>query len=111
MVYLLIAIAVEVAATSVLPSTNGFRVPLPTAFVITGYVTAFVLLSQAVRTMPVSTAYAMWSGIGTAAVAFIGFTVLGEEASVGRIAGIALVIAGIILLQAGEVPEGTASGR
>lgn len=99
--FLLVAIAVEVVATSLLPSTNGFRVLLPTMVVVAGYVSAFVLLSQAVKTIPVSTAYAMWSGVGTAAVALIGFTVLGEQASVARVVGIVLVIAGIVLLQSG----------
>lgn len=105
MIYLLIAITTEVIATSILPSTNGFRVPHLTAIVVAGYVAAFVLLSQAVRTMPVSTAYAMWSGIGTAAVALIGFTILGEEATPARVAGIAAIIAGVILLQAGHPAE------
>ena len=105
MIYLLIAIACEIVATSLLPSTNGFRVPTPTAVVVTGYIAAFALLSQAVRTVPVSTAYAMWSGIGTAIVAFIGFTILGEEASLARVAGIVFIIAGVILLNAGTAAE------
>ncbi|MGH8998805.1 MAG: SMR family transporter, partial [Acidimicrobiia bacterium] len=103
-----LVIAVEVVATSLLPSTDGFRVPLPSVVVISGYVAAFALFAQAVKTMPVSTAYAMWSGIGTAAVALIGFTVLGEQATVWRVLGIVLVSAGLVLLQAGgHSPQGT----
>jgi small multidrug resistance pump len=55
----------------------------------------------AVRQVPVGVAYAMWSGIGTAAIVAIGVVFLGESLSVGKVAGVALVIGGVVLLNVG----------
>lgn len=99
--FLLLAIAAEVAATSLLKSSEGFTRLWPTAGVLLGYGVAFVLLSQAVKTVPIGVAYAMWSGIGTAAIVAIGALFLGEPLSVSKVAGIALVIAGVVVLNLG----------
>ncbi|MBB3677284.1 DMT family transporter [Modestobacter versicolor] len=103
MAYLLLAcaIATEVAATSLLPRTAGFTVLLPSLAVVAGYALSFVLLSQVVKTVPVAVAYAIWSAAGTAAVAAIGATFLGQPLSPWQVAGLALVITGVVLLQLG----------
>ncbi|MGY2080587.1 DMT family transporter [Modestobacter sp. SYSU DS0657] len=103
MAYLLLAcaIAAEVAATSLLPRTAGFTVPLPTVAVLAGYALSFVLLAQVVRTVPVAVAYAIWSGAGTAAVAAIGATLLGQPLSGWQVAGLVLVVVGVVLLNLG----------
>ena len=75
---LLAAIATEVAATAALPRTQGFKDPLWSVVVIGGYAASIWLLALVVRHMPVSTAYAIWSGLGTAAVAVIGAAVAGR---------------------------------
>nr|WP_281372121.1 multidrug efflux SMR transporter [Modestobacter versicolor] len=95
------AIATEVAATSLLPRTAGFTVLLPSLAVVAGYALSFVLLSQVVKTVPVAVAYAIWSAAGTAAVAAIGATFLGQPLSPWQVAGLALVITGVVLLQLG----------
>ena len=69
---LVVAILTEVAATAALPRTHGFRDPIWTAAVLGGYALSIWLLAIVVRTMPVSVAYALWSGIGTAAIALVG---------------------------------------
>ncbi|MFJ5925303.1 DMT family transporter [Kitasatospora sp. NPDC092948] len=100
MPYLLLALAIacEVCATSLLKLTDGFSRLWPSLAVGAGYVLSFYLLGRALKHIPVSVAYAVWSGAGTAAVAAIGATFFGE--SLGRLqwCGIALVIAGVVLL-------------
>ncbi|WP_327009264.1 multidrug efflux SMR transporter [Dactylosporangium sp. NBC_01737] len=100
-VFLLLAIAAEVVATSLLKSSEGFTRLWPTLGVLLGYGVAFVLLSQAVKSVPIGVAYAMWSGIGTAAIVAIAALFLGEPLSVSKVAGIALVIAGVVVLNLG----------
>ena len=75
---LLLAIAAEVGSTSVLSRADGFRDPLWTSVVLGGYAFSIWLLAIVVRVMPISTAYAVWSGLGTAAIAVIGALWLGK---------------------------------
>jgi small multidrug resistance pump len=95
---LLVAIALEVAATSALPRTEGFRDLGWSAFVIAGYAASIWLLAVVVEKMAVSTAYAIWSGLGTASVAVIGALWLGESADPVKIAAIAMIVVGVVLL-------------
>ncbi len=95
-VLLLLAIAAEVAATSLLPRTQGFTSAGWTVTVLLGYAASIALLAVVVRTMPVSVAYAVWSGLGTAAVAVIGVTVLGESMSWGKALALAFIVLGVV---------------
>ncbi len=95
---LLGAIASEVIATSSLKASQGFTRPVFTAVMVVGYLTAFYLLGIALRTIPVGVAYAIWSGLGTAIVALIGWLAFREALSTPQIAGIVLVVAGVLLL-------------
>lgn len=96
--FLLAAIACEVVATSLLKSTQGFTRLWPTVGCLTGYAVAFALLSQAVKQVPVGVAYAMWSGLGTAAIVAIGVVFLDEPMSATKLLGVALIISGVVLL-------------
>ena len=95
---LLVAIAIEVVATALLPKADGFTDPTWSAIVVAGYVVSIWLLTLVVRDMPVSIAYAVWSGLGTAAITVVGWLLLGENLDVLKVSGIALVIAGVVLL-------------
>ena len=95
---LLLAIATEVAATASLPRADGFRNPLWTAAVLGGYAVSIWLLALVVRTMPVSVAYAIWSGIGTAAIAVIGVIYLGERLDLLKATAIAMIVVGVVVL-------------
>jgi small multidrug resistance pump len=95
---LLIAITVEVAATSALGRTNGFRRPGWTSLVLAGYAISIGLLALVVRQIPVSVAYAVWSGLGTAAIAIVGATFLGESMTLAKGTAIAMIAAGVVLL-------------
>ena len=95
---LVAAIAVEVAATAALPRTHGFRDPWWTVAVLLGYAFSIWLLALVVRHMSVSVVYAVWSGLGTAGIALVGALFLGERLDLTRATAIALIIAGVVLL-------------
>ena len=86
------------AATSALPRTEGFRDPVWSALVIGGYAVSIWLLAIVVEHMPVSTAYAVWSGLGTAAVAVIGALWLGESWDPVKVAALAMIVLGVVVL-------------
>jgi small multidrug resistance pump len=95
-VLLALAIAAEVAATVALRSTYGYSRPLPLLIVVLGYGAAFFLLGLVLRSIPVSVAYAVWSAVGTAAIAVIGMAILGEPVTALKVGSIALIIAGVV---------------
>jgi small multidrug resistance pump len=96
--YLFAAIAAEVFATSTIKSTDGFTRLWPTLACAAGYIISFVALAQAVKGVQVGIAYAIWSGLGTAAIVAIGATFLGEPITVTKVTGMALIIAGVVTL-------------
>ncbi|MEV0268197.1 multidrug efflux SMR transporter [Hamadaea sp. NPDC050747] len=100
-VFLLGAIAAEVVATSLLKATEGFSKLWPTVAVMVGYILAFIALSQVVKSVPVGVAYAVWSGLGTAAIVAIGAVFLGEPITVVKVLGIGLIVAGVVILNVG----------
>ncbi|MFL6157505.1 MAG: DMT family transporter [Marmoricola sp.] len=95
-VLLAVAIGVEVAATALLPKAQGFSDPIWSAVVVAGYGLSIWLLALVVRSMPVSVAYAVWAGVGTAVVAVIGVAFLGESMSWVKAGSLALIIAGVV---------------
>ncbi|MFI6206743.1 DMT family transporter [Streptomyces sp. NPDC051041] len=101
--YLLLAgaIAAEVAGTTAMKYSDGFRRLWPSLLTLAGYLVSFTLLAQTLRTVSVGTAYAIWSGVGTAAIATIGIVFLGEGMTLAKAAGIALIIIGVVVLNLG----------
>ncbi|MFD5076824.1 DMT family transporter [Streptomyces sp. NPDC058274] len=95
------AIAAEVAATTAMKYSEGFSRLWPSLVTLLGYVVAFALLAQTLKTVSVGTAYAIWAGVGTAAIAAIGMVFLGEGLTAAKLAGIALIIGGVVLLNLG----------
>ncbi|MFF6792457.1 DMT family transporter [Streptomyces filamentosus] len=95
------AIAAEIIATTSMKYSEGFSKLWPSVVTGAGYLIAFALLARALKTLQVGTAYAIWSGIGTAAVAGIGVLFLGETLSLAKVAGIVLIIAGVVVLNLG----------
>ena len=98
MILLLLAIGTEVGATAALPRTDSFSNPLWTAVVLGGYAVSIWLLAVVVKTMPVSVAYAVWAGLGTAAIAVIGVIALGESWDLTKAAALTLIIVGVVVL-------------
>ncbi|GGW85585.1 hypothetical protein GCM10010383_13370 [Streptomyces lomondensis] len=101
--YLLLAgaIAAEVGATTAMKYSDGFSRLGPSLLTLLGYLVSFGLLAQTLKTVSVGTAYAIWAGAGTAAIATIGIVFLGEGMTVAKAAGIALIIAGVVVLNLG----------
>lgn len=95
---LALAISTEIVATTSLKYTEGFTRPIPSVITAIGYASAFWFLSLALKDIPVSTAYAIWSGVGTATIAVIGIAFLGEPGGLLKTLGIALIIAGVVVL-------------
>lgn len=93
---LLAAIGIEVVSTVLLPRTNGFTDPLWSVVVVAGYAISIWLLALVVRTLPVSTAYAVWSGLGTALVAVVGYLWLDEQMTLLKAASLALIVVGVV---------------
>ena len=75
--------------------SDGFTRAWPTAWTVAAMVASVVLLALAVRTLPIGTAYAVWTGIGAVGTALLGIYLFGEPATVLRLACIALIVAGI----------------
>ena len=93
------AIASEVVATAALKLSDGFTRLVPSSVAGVGYVASLVLLSLALKLhMQVSVAYAIWAGVGTAAIALIGMVMLNEPLTGPKCAGILLIIAGTVVL-------------
>lgn len=82
-----------------LKASAGLTRPLPTALTIAGMLASFALLSIAVRTLPIGTAYAVWVGIGAVGTALLGIVLYQEPASAVRLLCLGLVVAGIIGLK------------
>jgi small multidrug resistance pump len=95
------AIASEITATLALRTLSaGFRA-VPALVTGVGYVVSFALLAFALRSITVSAAYAVWSGVGTAGIAVLAALLYGERITVPAAAGIALIIAGVVLVNLG----------
>jgi quaternary ammonium compound-resistance protein SugE len=79
--------------------TDGFTRPIPTILTALSVVGSMVLLGLALKGLPVGTAYAVWTGIGTVGTAILGIWLLGEPATAVRLGCIALIVCGIIGLK------------
>jgi small multidrug resistance pump len=95
-IYLSAAIATEVVGTVFLRYTDGFTRPAPSLLVLATYAASLWLTALALRELEISLAYAVWAGVGTAAVAVIGMAALGESVNALKLASIALVIGGVV---------------
>lgn len=96
---LLIAGLLEVVWAIGLKYTHGFSRLVPSLITLTAMIASVVLLSWAMKSLPVGTAYAIWTGIGAVGAAIAGMVLLGESASPARLLSLGLIIAGIIGLK------------
>ncbi|KFC07285.1 MULTISPECIES: quaternary ammonium compound efflux SMR transporter SugE [Trabulsiella] len=96
---LVVAGLLEVVWAVGLKYTHGFSRLVPSVITAVAMIASVALLSWAMKTLPVGTAYAVWTGIGAVGAAITGIILLGESASVARIASLVLIVAGIIGLK------------
>nr|WP_106781499.1 multidrug efflux SMR transporter [Lysinibacillus timonensis] len=104
--YLTLAIVFEIVGTVSMKLSHGFTKGIPSLLMILFYILAFVSLNFSLKTIPVSIAYAIWSGIGTAAIAIIGYFFFKETLTLMKASAIMLIIVGVILLNISEQPDG-----
>ncbi|WP_426703180.1 DMT family transporter [Rhodanobacter sp. Col0626] len=98
-VLLTIAGILEIAFAFAMKSSEGFTRWIPALFTVVIGLASVVLLSFSLRTLPMGTGYAVWTGIGAAGTAILGIVVLGDSAAPMRILCIALILAGVIGLK------------
>ena len=96
---LLVAGILEICWAVGLKYTQGFTRPLPTALTLSAMVVSIALLGLAVRTLPIGTAYAIWTGIGAVGTVITGIALLNEPVSAPRLICVCLIIVGIIGLK------------
>jgi small multidrug resistance pump len=95
-----LAILAEVGATLALRVSDGFSRPMPSVIVVAGYGVSFWFLALALKDIPVSLTYAIWSGVGTALVAVAGVVAFGETMNVMKLASLAIIVLGVAGLSA-----------
>lgn len=98
-ILLVLAGLLEIIWAIGLKYTDGFTRLWPTIATISAMLISLALLGIVMKTLPVSTAYAVWMGIGVVGTAILGIMVLGEPATFGRLMSIALILAGVIGLK------------
>jgi small multidrug resistance pump len=96
--WLALAIGSEIIATVSLKLSDGFSKPIPSVVVVLGYGLSFYALSITLRSIPLGVVYAVWSGIGTAAIVLIGVFLFREMLDAVKVAGIGLIIIGVVML-------------
>ena len=98
--WLALAIGTEVVATTALKASDGFSRLGWGAVVVVGYGVSFYALSITLKSIPLGVVYAIWSGVGTAAIVVIGYLVFGEVLAFVKLAGIGLIVIGVAMLNA-----------
>jgi quaternary ammonium compound-resistance protein SugE len=96
---LFIAGLMEIGWAIGLKYTEGFTRLVPSVLTLAAMLISIVLLGLALKTLPVGTAYAVWTGIGAVGTAILGIVLLGDPATVARLASIGLIVAGIVGLK------------
>ncbi|OAB44209.1 DMT family transporter [Paenibacillus glacialis] len=96
--FLAISIASELVGTSMLKASQGFTKLTPSLLTIISFVCSFYFLSLSLKSIPLNTAYAIWSGIGAVATTVISVMIWKEKINLGSIAGITLIIVGVVVL-------------
>jgi len=98
-IYLVTAGLLEVAWSYAMKLSHGFTRPWPTAIMAVTMAGSVALLALAMRTLPLGTAYTIWTGIGAVGAFVLGIAVLGEEASPARIVAALLIVSGLVTMK------------
>lgn len=98
-IYLVLAGILEVVWAYYMKKSEGFSLLVPTVIMFVTMLGSFLLLSVAMRSLPLGTAYAIWTGIGAVGAFVVGIFILGEAATFFRVASVTLILAGIVGLK------------
>ena len=96
-----VAVLFEVFGDSMMKFSDGFRRKAPIVGIVVGYAVAFYLMSQAINYLPLGFAYAFWTGLGIALTAIVGAIVWKEGLGLMKVAGIVVIVAGVVLMKIG----------
>ncbi|HEV2608690.1 MAG TPA: multidrug efflux SMR transporter [Noviherbaspirillum sp.] len=101
MAWLMLVIAglLEVVWAFSMKLSAGFTKPLPSAITLIAMIASFGLLAFSMRTLPLGTAYTIWTGIGAVGAFLIGITVLGEQLNLTRVIAALLIVCGLVLMK------------
>lgn len=97
--YLVLAGVLEIVWAFFMKKSDGFTLQLPSAVTIAAMIASFALLSVSMRTLPLSIAYTVWTGIGAAGAFTVGVLVLGEAMTSMRLAAVVLIVSGIVMMK------------
>ncbi len=100
---LIIAGILEVVWAYFMKQSAGFSKPLPSSITIVAMIASFLLLAYSMRSLPLGSAYAIWTGIGTVGAFLLGILLLGESVSFTRILAAVLILAGLVLMKISSV--------
>ena len=98
-VFLLVAGGLEVVWAYFMKESDGFSRLWPSVITIVAMIASFGLLSAAMRTLPLGTAYTIWTGIGAVGAFIVGIVFLGEQISAMRIAAAVLIVSGLVMMK------------
>lgn len=98
-IYLVCAGVLEIVWAFSMKQSDGFTRPGPTAVTIVTMLASFALLSLSMRSLPLGTAYTIWTGIGAVGAFAVGILVLGEQASAMRMVAAILIVSGLVLMK------------
>jgi quaternary ammonium compound-resistance protein SugE len=98
-IVLFIAGLLEVVWACFMKASEGFSKPVPTAITIAAMIASFSLLAWSMKTLPLGTAYTIWTGIGAVGAFVVGVTVLGESLTLWRILAAVLIVSGLVLMK------------
>ncbi|SOZ39097.1 DMT family transporter [Cupriavidus neocaledonicus] len=99
-IYLVIAGVLEVLWAYAMKLSEGFSRPGYSAITLVAMIASFALLSLSMKSLPLGTAYTIWTGIGAVGAFLVGLLVLGEPASAGRIVAAVLIVGGLVMMKA-----------
>ncbi|EIV2085252.1 SMR family transporter [Klebsiella aerogenes] len=98
-IILIVAIAAETFATTMVRASEGFTRLLPSLGVVAGYAVSFYGLSQVVKVMNLGIAYAIWAGLGIFLVSIFSWLLFGQKLDLPAIAGMGLILSGVVVIQ------------
>lgn len=101
-----LAIILEICGTTSMKLSEGFTQTLPSIMIFVFYAVSLALLAMSLKKLPLSVTYAIWSGVGTALTAAIGYFYFHEKMNLPIIAGIGLTVLGVILIKIGDKKKG-----
>ncbi|MBO9700020.1 MAG: multidrug efflux SMR transporter [Sporocytophaga sp.] len=97
-IYLSLAIVTEVVGTVMIRFSNSFSKIIPTILMIAFYIISYYFFNLSIKKIELGTAYAVWSGVGTALLTAVGMLVFNESISLSRVIAIALILIGVLIL-------------